>query len=131
MEYFYKQNSMSYNPTLHNINHIHLKNDVDTQSMLHTRNMNWIYYTKSLNISIRNSPPQYTIIQINAITSTLPASIYQCYETPMNSRTKPDFQSLHLHTFQTNKCKRSRKMSLSRDSLDKDPDYLEIQGTFS
>ena len=35
-------------------------------------------------------------------TSTLPDSIYQCYETPIDSRTKPDFQSLHLLTFQPN-----------------------------
>ena len=59
-------------------------------------------------------------------TSTLPASIYQCYETPIDSRTKPDFQFLHLHTFQTNKRKRSRGISLSRDSIDKYPDYQEI-----
>ena len=59
-------------------------------------------------------------------TATLPASIYQCYETPTNSHMKPDFQSLHLHTFQPNKRKHSRGTSLSRDSLDKDPDYQEI-----
>ena len=60
---------MYYNPTLHNINHLHLKKDVGTQSTLalHTHSMNWIYYTKSLNISIRNFTPQYTIVQINAI----------------------------------------------------------------
>ena len=62
----------------------------------------------------------------NQHTSTLPASIYQCYETPIDFCTKPDFQSLHLHTFQHNKGKRSRGISLSRDSLDKDPDYQEI-----
>ena len=38
--------------------------------------------------------------------STLPASIYQGYETPIDSRTKPDFQSPRLHTFQPNKRKR-------------------------
>ena len=59
-------------------------------------------------------------------TAVLPASIYQCYETPTKSRMKPDFQALHLHTFQPNKRKRSREISLSRDSLDKDPDYQEI-----
>ena len=59
-------------------------------------------------------------------TSILPASIYQCYGTPNDSCTKPDFQSLHLHTFQPNKPKRSRGISLSRDSLDKGPDYQEI-----
>ena len=59
-------------------------------------------------------------------TSTLPASIYQCYETAIDSRTKPGFQSLQLHTFQPNKRKRSHGISLSRDSLDKDPDYQEI-----
>ena len=59
-------------------------------------------------------------------TSILPASIYQCYETPIDSRMKPDFQSLQLHTFRPNKRKRSGGISLSRDSLDKDPDYKEI-----
>ena len=59
-------------------------------------------------------------------TATLPASVYQCYETPTNSHMKPDFQSLHFHTFQPNKRKRSRGNSISRDSLDKDPDYQEI-----
>ena len=58
-------------------------------------------------------------------TATLPASIYQCYETPIDSRTTSDFQSLHLQTCQPNKRKRSRGISLSRDSLDKDPDYQE------
>ena len=58
--------------------------------------------------------------------SFLPASIYQCYETPVDSRTKSDFQSLHLHTFQPSKRKRSRGISLSRDSLDRDPDYQQI-----
>ena len=50
--------------------------------------------------------------------STLPASIYQCYETPIDSRTKPGFRSLQLHTFQPNKRKRSRGISLSRDSFE-------------
>ena len=52
-------------------------------------------------------------------TSTLPASIYQRYETPYDSRTKPDFQSLHLQTFQPNKRKRSGGFSLPRDSIEK------------
>ena len=59
-------------------------------------------------------------------TSTLPVSIYQCYETPINSRMKPDFQSLHLHTFQPNKLKRSREISLSHDPIEQDLDYQEI-----
>ena len=59
-------------------------------------------------------------------TSTLPTSIYQGYETPIDSCTKPDFESLHLHTFQSNKRKRSRGISFSRDSFDKGPDYQEI-----
>ena len=63
-------------------------------------------------------------------TSTLPASIYQCYDTPIGSRTKQDFISRHLHTFQPNKRKRSRGVSLSRDSIDKDPDYQEIKELF-
>ena len=58
--------------------------------------------------------------------STLPVSIYQCYETPINSRMKPDFQSLHLHTFQPNILKRSHEFFLSHDSIEKDPDYQEI-----
>ena len=58
--------------------------------------------------------------------ATLPDSIYQCYETQTYSRMKPHFQSLHLHNFQPNKRKRSRGTSLSRDFIDKDPDYQEI-----
>ena len=58
--------------------------------------------------------------------STLPASIYQCYETPIDSRTRPDFQSLHLHTFLPIKRKRSGGISLSRDSIEKDPDCQKI-----
>ena len=74
LEYFCKQYSMCYNPIPHNINHHRLKNDVDIQLRvaLHTLNMNWIYYTKSLKTSIRNSLLLYTIIQIN---DTLP--LYQ------------------------------------------------------
>ena len=59
-------------------------------------------------------------------TPTLPVSIYQCYEISINSRIKQDFHSLHLHTFQPNKLKRSREFSLSHDSIEKDPDYQEI-----
>ena len=39
---------------------------------------------------------------------------------------KPDFQSLRLRTFQSNKRKRSRGNYLSRDSIEKDSDYQEI-----
>ena len=67
MEYFRKQYSMYYNPIPHNLNHHHLKNDVDTQLTvaLLTFIMNWIYYTKSLRTCIRNSLLLYTINQIN------------------------------------------------------------------
>ena len=58
--------------------------------------------------------------------STLPASIYQCYETPMGSHRNTDFQLLQLRTFQPNKRKRSRGISHSRDSFGDDPDYQEI-----
>ena len=57
-------------------------------------------------------------------TSPLLNSIYQCYETPNDSRTKADFQSLHLHSFRPNK--RSRGISLSRDLFENDSDYQEI-----
>ena len=59
-------------------------------------------------------------------TSPLLNSIYQCYETPIDSRTKADFQSLHLHTVQPNKRKRSRGISLSQDLFENDSDYQEI-----
>ena len=62
----------------------------------------------------------------NQQTSTLPTSMYQCYETPIQSHKKPNFQSLQLHTFQPNKRKRSCGISLSRESSDDDPDYHEI-----
>ena len=55
-------------------------------------------------------------------TFTLPTSIYDCYDLPIVSHKKLDFRSLHLHTFQSNKRKRSRGISLSKDSFDNDPD---------
>ena len=58
--------------------------------------------------------------------STLPASIYQCYEIPMSSHRKPDFQSIQLHILQPNKRRRSRGISHSRDFFEDDPDYQEI-----
>ena len=45
-------------------------------------------------------------------TSTLPTSIYECYDLPVASHSKPDFHSLHLHTFHRNKLKRPRGVSL-------------------
>ena len=63
----------------------------------------------------------------NKHTSTLPVSIYQCFESPtVQRRRKPDFQSLQLHTFQSNQRKRSRTISISRDSFEDDPNYQEI-----
>ena len=44
----------------------------------------------------------------------------------MGSHRKLDFQSLQLHTFQSNKRKRSRGNSHSSDSFDDDPHYQEI-----
>ena len=58
-------------------------------------------------------------------TPTLPVSVYQCYETPIDSDMKPDFQSLQFQTFQCNKLEPSRGISLSRDSIEKDSDYQE------
>ena len=74
--------------------------------------------------SITNFLLLYTIIQIIDILQLY--QLYQCYETPIDPRTKPDFQSLHLHNFQPNKRKRSRRISLSRNSIDKAPYYQEI-----
>ena len=63
----------------------------------------------------------------NKHTSTLPVSIYQCYESPIvQARRKPDFQSLQLHTFQPNQRKRSHTVSISQDSFEDDPNYQEI-----
>ena len=76
------------------------------------------FYKKSSSLVHNNSNKRHT--------ASLPASIYQCYETTTDSRMKPDFQSLYLHTFQPNKRKRSHGISLSREYLDKDPDYQEI-----
>ena len=59
-------------------------------------------------------------------TSTLPTSIYQRYELPIDSHKKPDFQSLQLNTFHPNKRKRSHGISHSRDFFDDDPDYQKI-----
>ena len=63
----------------------------------------------------------------NKHTSTLPVSIYQCYESPtVQTRRQPDFQSLRLHTFQPNQRKRFHTISISRDSFEDDPNYQEI-----
>ena len=35
--------------------------------------------------------------------STLPTSIYECYELTVESHKKPDFQTSHLHSFHPNK----------------------------
>ena len=50
----------------------------------------------------------------------------ECNELPVESHRKLNFQSLHLHTFHPNKRKRSRAISLSKDSFEGDPDYQEI-----
>ena len=44
----------------------------------------------------------------------------------MQSRRKPDFQSLQLHTFQPNHRKRSHTVSFSQDFFEDDPNYQEI-----
>ena len=44
----------------------------------------------------------------------------------MQSRRKPDFQSLQLHTFHPNHRKRSHTVSISQDSFEDDPNYQEI-----
>ena len=69
MECYHKQYSMYFSLIQHNKSHPHLKNDVVILSTaaLHTLKMNWIYYTRSLKTSIRNSFFQYTIIQTNTI----------------------------------------------------------------
>ena len=58
---------MYYNLIPHNINHQHLRNDVDTMSTvaLHILTINWIYYIKVLKTSTRNFLLHYKIIQTN------------------------------------------------------------------
>ena len=75
------------------------------------------FYKKSYSPVHNNSNKHHT--------SSLPTSIYQCYEKPIDSHKKPDFHSLQLHTFHPNKRKRSHGISLSRDSFDDDPDHQE------
>ena len=57
--------------------------------------------------------------------STLLTFFYECYELPVESQKKPDFQSLYLLTFYLNELKRSRGISLSRDTIEDDPHYQE------
>ena len=127
LAYFHEQCSMYYNLIQHNLNHHQLKEEENTQLtiVLRTIKLNWSYYTKSLKFSIRNSPLLYTIIQKKRA-STLPTSVGQCYELTIESHKKPDFQSLYLHTFYPNKRNCSCGISLSRDSIQDDPDYQEI-----
>ena len=76
------------------------------------------FYKKFYSPEHNNSNKRYT--------SNLPVSIYQCYETPTNSRMKPDFLSLHFHSSQPNKLKRPHGTSPSNNSVGKDPDYQEM-----
>ena len=63
----------------------------------------------------------------NKHTSTLPVSIYDCYESrTVQAHRKPDLHSLKLHTFHPNQRKRSNIVSISRDSLEEDHNYQEI-----
>ena len=116
MEYFRRQYSMCYNPIPHNINHHHIKrhrHSIDSCSPHSQHKLN-LLHKKYENFDQKFSSPVHKNSNKRHI-STLPASIYQCYETPTDSRTKPDFQSLHLHTFKSSERKRSRGISHSRD----------------
>ena len=57
--------------------------------------------------------------------SILPTSIFECYELQVEPHNKPEFQSLHIHTFHPSKRKRLRVISLSEDSFVDDPDNQE------
>ena len=107
------------------MNHPHLKNDAVTIDSCtpHSHELN-LLHKKFENFYKKFSSPVHNISK-KRHTATLSASIHQWYETPTDSRMKPDFQTLHLHNFQPNKRKRSRGISFSRDSLDKHPDYQE------
>ena len=61
------------------------------------------------------------------IASTLHPSICECYKLPIESHRKPGFQSLHLHTFQSSKRKRSRAISLSNILLRMIPNIRKFQ----
>ena len=119
---------MCYNPIPHGINHHQLKkrrrHSIDSCTPHSQHELN-LLHKKFENLYKKFSSPVHNNSN-KRHTSHLPASIYQCYEAPTDSHTKPDFQSLHLHTFQPNKRKRSRGISLSRASLDKDHDYQGI-----
>ena len=62
--------------------------------------------------------------------SSLPVSVYQCYEKPINPRMKPDFRSLHLNTFQPNKLKRSLEIFFSTTLLKKTLIMRKYRKTF-
>ena len=62
--------------------------------------------------------------------STLPTSKYECYEQPVEIHRKIDFQSLHLHTFYSNKRNCSRAKSLCEDFFEDVPDYQDVLEEF-
>ena len=57
--------------------------------------------------------------------SASPTSICECYELQVDSQRKPNFKSLQLYTFQPHNQKRSRGISLSKESFENEPDYHE------
>ena len=82
-------------------------------------------HKKIENLYKKFSSPAHNIS--NKHTSTLPVSVYQCYESPVvQSRRKPDFQSLQLYTFQPNQRKCSHTVSISQDSFEEDRNFQEI-----
>ena len=100
------------------------KNSVESCTP-HSHNELNLLHKKFENVYKKFSPPVHN--NSNKLhNSTLPTSIYQCYDLPIESHKKPHFQSLQLQTFQPGKRKRSHGISLSRDSFDDNPDYQEI-----
>ena len=92
---------MSYNVTLKNTNHHHLRKDGNTplRVALHTLKMNWIDYAEILKFSMKNTPLQCTIILINN-EHLLPLPLFMNAMICLDSHRKPNFKSLHLHTLQ-------------------------------
>ena len=81
---------------------LHSHNFPHSLNLLHKKLEN--FYEKFSSPLHNNSNKQHT--------STLPSTIYQCYELPIDSHKKPAFQSLQLHTFRPNKRIRSHGFSL-------------------
>ena len=118
-----KADSTEYGPPSPNVD-THRRHSVDSATPHSHHELNHLH-RKFENFYKKFSCPAHN--NSNKHTSTLPISIYDCYESPIVTRHRePDFQSLQLHSFHPDPRKRSHHISISKDSFEDNPNYQEI-----